>query len=156
MGFTAAALLLLAVVSLHNLEEAIWLPGWLRRHPGPFATSDPYRFRLAVGVLTLLMSALGIWVWSGSPLAAQLAGGVAVAMGFNALVPHLAQSLRTGSVMPGTASGLILVLPASALMLVLGFRSGEFVFPEFALFAVSVPVGMLALVFGLLRIGDGG
>lgn len=118
--FNVALWLFAAAVTAHNLEEALWLPAWSRRHAVRLAPPvGDAEFRLAVTVLTLLLYVLAGWATRSGPLsvAAYLACGYAFAMAGNALVPHAAGSVLLRTPMPGVLSGLLLVLPSSLLVL---------------------------------------
>ena len=52
-----------AAITVHNLEEAIWLPGWSRTAGEWHAGVGAFEFRFAVAVLTALA-----WVVTGLSL----------------------------------------------------------------------------------------
>ena len=106
-----AAFLLAAAVSVHNLEEAVWLPRfphpkWLPLAPSAFA------FRFAAAVVALAFWALAGALAAGLALHAVLAG-LALVMIFNAIVPHLALTLALRRYHPGLATAWLAVVPAA-------------------------------------------
>lgn len=101
---------------VHNIEELAGLPGWLAGLPRSVAISEPQYGRAAIGLMLAAMAVLLV----GRVLtnrAVQIAvAAVAGALLAN-VVSHLALSLASRSVMPGTLSGLALVLPAGLWLL---------------------------------------
>ena len=102
-----------AVIILHNLEEALWLPGWANRTGFWRTPVSPRVFRFVVAVLTALALAV---TWLSARSGAQtpwtyLMFGCMVATLANAVYPHLALSISRRSYMPGTATAVALNLP---------------------------------------------
>lgn len=110
-----AATLLAGAVAAHNVEEAWWLEAW-GRPPGPARGVTPGAFRFAAGGVAVLASTPALALWAGWPAEGVLAG-VAGAMVVNAVTPHLALTLWTRRLQPGTATAWLLVVPAAALSL---------------------------------------
>jgi hypothetical protein len=137
-------------VALHNAAEFVSLPGWMARHGSalPLASgASALRFRFAASMVTLLVFgalALALEGGPGSP-GAYVLSGVVIAMAVNAIVPHLVVSVATGALMPGTLSGLLLVLPSGIAFLVEAVRSGFVILPRLA---VEGP--FIALLFALV------
>jgi hypothetical protein len=100
-------------VTLHNLEEALYLPAWARSHLKLRFEPDPKTF----WVLTSLVSAtiwipiVGVCVSTESARFQTALSGFALAMAVNAVLPHLAISLATRSYSPGAGTGMLLNLP---------------------------------------------
>lgn len=113
MAPATAAVILALAVTLHNIEEMIWLPGF--RHPSLPALT-PFQFRFAAIAVAVLFWLLAAGLKAGMPLAPVLAG-FAAAMIVNALVPHLALTLVLRRYHPGLATGLFAVVPAAFLAL---------------------------------------
>lgn len=119
MTFGLTAWLFVAVVSAHNLEEAIWLPAWSktagRWHPPVTAIE----FRFATAVLTVLAFLAAAWasLEGKAGAGAYLVAGSALAMLLNVLFPHLLATLILRRYMPGLATAVLFVLPASAVLL---------------------------------------
>lgn len=144
-GTGAAAAILALAVSLHNLEEMIWLPGF--RHPAlPVVT--PFQFRFAAIGVAALFWLLAAGLAADLPLEPVMAG-FAVAMIFNAFIPHLALTLILRRYHPGLATGFLAVVPAAILALAsLGspaelWMDGDFLRRSgvaFGVLALSLPV----------------
>lgn len=106
-------------ITIHNLEEAIWLPKWTlsagRWHP-PVA---PFVFRFAVAVLTLLayLAALLAWLGGQNSVGAYLVTGYALAMLLNVALPHLVATVATKRYVPGLATALVFNAPVTYALL---------------------------------------
>lgn len=145
-------------VTLHNLEECLWLPDWSRHTPW-WPQVDAAEFRFALVVLTLLAYLTAFWGLSRGPgsVGAYLHAGYMLAMLLNAFVPHLVVTLVTRRPMPGVATGLLLVAPVAAAGLYLMLRQGYryLAWDALLLSAPLVVAGLLAslpLLFGLGRL----
>jgi hypothetical protein len=103
--------------TLHNLEEALWLPAWSqhagRLHPAVGAAE----FRFAVTLLTLL-------AWGLTAQAARRGGRWLdllacywLAMLINVVFPHLVASIASRGYAPGIVTALLLNLPVDGYLL---------------------------------------
>lgn len=112
---TTSGLLLALAVTAHNIEEMIWLPAF--PHPpaiGWDAPAGAFRFAAAIIILVFWIAALALA--AGLP-AEPVIAGFALAMIVNAFVPHLGLSVVLRRYHPGTATGLLLVVPAACMYL---------------------------------------
>jgi hypothetical protein len=146
MSFQTLVVVFPLVVTLHNAEEALWLPGWSERAglwKTPVAT-DVFRFTAAI--LTVLAFVL-TWlsVTSGKQtIWTYLTVGYIIAMLANVLVPHVAASLALRRYTPGVVTAVTLNLPVLSLLAVLALREG-YVFGGKAIAYSIVVSGLLLL-----------
>ncbi len=171
-------------VTLHNVEEAVFLPAWSRRAREGRCTRagarplergggegrctragvslpvvGEFEFRFAVVVLTLLA-----WLVAGlaaragpQSLAAHLLGGYACAMLLNVVVPHLLASLVFRELAPGTLTALAFNLPVCSALLRVGFHDRAIDFDRMIWagpLCVVVLVGMIPILFRIGRALD--
>lgn len=102
-------------LSLHNLEEAIWLPAWSQQAHGLQPVVQAGEFRFAVLVLTLagfLITAAA--VRSGRWRAASAYWS---AMLLNVMFPHVLATILLRRYAPGTATALAINLPVCTYLL---------------------------------------
>ncbi len=155
MSFQNLQWLFPIVITLHNAEEAVWLPGW-SQHAGRWhAPVAPGVFRFAVIVFTALAFAL-TWLSARSgkqTVWSYLIFGYMVAMLANALVPHIAVIIAMRQYMPGVATAALLNLPALALLLILALREGYVSGWRAAEYSVAVPVLLLISIPALFKLG---
>ena len=95
MNFQNIEWLFPIVATIHNAEEAIWLPEWAKRTGFWRTPVSPGVFRFTVAVLTVLAFAV---TWLSAESGKQsawtyLAFGSMVVLLANVLVPHLAATV---------------------------------------------------------------
>ena len=113
--------LFLLAVTLHNLEEAVWLPDWSQKAGRWHRPVEKIPFRFAVLVLTLLaygFAYLGLMGGKQS-VGIYLLGGYAFVTLVNVFFPHLLAAIWLNQYVPGLGTALALNLPiCSALLFV--------------------------------------
>jgi hypothetical protein len=140
--------------TIHNLEEAVWLPDWSQTagiwHPEVSA----FEFRFADTVVTLLFW-ITIWYFtrsSGRP-ARYLLGGALVMIIFNVIMPHLIATIALGRYTPGLLSGFLLNIPIDLYLLRRGLREEIFTPRILLLGAVGFALITVPLLLGLFVLG---
>lgn len=154
-AFDALAAAFVAVIALHNLEEAIWLPAWSRQAGGWHAPVGAREFRFAVAILSLAAAvAAALALWQGpESFGAYVLTGYALAMLANVAAPHLAATIATQRYMPGTATAVLLNLPVTALLLRTAFVEGWVSTPTFLWAGPAVVVAIVAAIPLLFWLG---
>lgn len=153
MGGLAAAFVI--AVALHDLEEAVWLPAWSANAGAWHRPVGAFEFRFAVAFLAFAAAAaavLALLQGLGS-VGAYLLAGYALAMLANVFVPHVAATILMRRYMPGTATGLALVLPLSAALLSMAFAEGWVSWPVFAFAGPAVAAGLALSIPLLFAVG---
>ncbi len=140
--------------TLHNVEEAIWLPGWSRTSGVWHPPVGAFEFRFADAVVTLLFYAVIYFFWKRGTAASRcLLGGVLVVILFNVLVPHLAATIATARYAPGVVTGILLNVPVTVFLLRRGLSDG--IFSPRMLAVGTAAVAALALPLLLASFGLG-
>ncbi len=113
-------------VTLHNLEEAIWLPDWIRAHVKTVFDPHPKAYWVGTSLVSLVVwiAALAVGIWPTVLPFHLVLSGIALAMAVNAVIPHLSMSLIRRSYMPGTATGMLFNLPLAVFLIQTQLRSG--------------------------------
>jgi len=143
------------VIVLHNVEEAIWLPGWAERTGFWRATVSRGAFRFAAAVLTVLALAV-TWLSArsgGQTIWTYLMFGYMAAMLANAIYPHLAMSIATRSYMPGVGTAVALNLPVLSWLLVLALLEQQVSGWKAVAYALGVPGLLLLSLPALFKLG---
>ena len=156
MGFVHLHWAFVLVVTLHNLEEAVWLPEWSRQAGRWHHPVRPAPFRFAAVVLTILagvLAAISIRGGTGSP-GRYLFVAYAIAMLLNVALPHLVATVVLRRYCPGLATGLLGNLPVTAAIVFVALRDGHVAPWPLAGVAVLFVVGILALIPLLFRVGE--
>ncbi|MFZ0684855.1 MAG: HXXEE domain-containing protein [Terriglobales bacterium] len=156
MRFQKLQLLFPIAVTLHNVEEGIWFPGWWTRHarlvsvhPNP----DVFRFALA----GLAVAAFAITYLSArkgkESIWAYLMFGYIVAMLANVFIPHIPASVVLRSYTPGVVTAVLINLPVMSLLAIRAVRERWVSGRKAAVFAIAVPLAIAAIIPMLLLIG---
>jgi hypothetical protein len=155
MSFQHLLWLFPIVVTLHNAEEAIWLPSWSKRAVLWHNPVTPGSFRFAVAVLTVLAFAI---TWLSAESGKQtvwtyLAFGCMAVTLANVLIPHIALTLMLRSYMPGVATAVALNLPVLSLLMVFAVREGYVSGWKAAAYSACVAGILMASIQILFKIG---
>ncbi len=144
--------LFIVAICLHNAEECIWLPAWSKTKGRFRLRIDARPFRFAAAILTALALACVVWATGSEAksLAWHVLAAYALAMALNVFVPHLAVTLIDRRYVPGTATGVFMVLPACVSLVLAAFRDG-LVEPRVFAAVAPVVIGALALSVPLLQ-----
>jgi len=142
-------------VTLHNSEEAMWLPAWWARHAQEIPMHpDPAAFRFAVAVLTA--AAFVFTYLSGrngkESFWAYLTFGYIVAMLANVFIPHIPASLVWRSYTPGVVTAALINLPVMTFLTIRAVREGWVSGRKAAVFGVAVPLAIAGIIPLLLLI----
>jgi hypothetical protein len=145
--------LLPAAVTLHMIEEIIWLPAWSQTAGfwhGPVRWGQ---FAFASAVLVGLTFVL-TWaaVRSGrESVAVYLAMGLALTMLINVVYPHVGATIHLGRYGPGLVTGLFINLPVMSFLLWWAVREAYITGPTFLLAAgpmlLAAAAGWLLLLY---------
>ncbi|MGD0840718.1 MAG: HXXEE domain-containing protein [Candidatus Acidiferrales bacterium] len=155
MSFRHLEWLFPIVITLHNLEEAIWFPDWTqraRRWPLPVA---PGVFRFAVAVLTVLAFVV---TWMSAESGKQtvwtyLVFGSMIVTLANVVIPHVAVSVAQRSYMPGVVTAVALNLPVVSLLVVVALREGYVSGWKAAEYSVGVAAVVILSIPTLFKLG---
>ena len=122
---TPAALywLFALAITVHNIEEGLFLPAYAGNTSRLSGRVTPFAFRFALVVLTAAAYVVVAFAVAGSHHAAQLLAGIAVVMIVNAVVPHLALTVAFRRYAPGTGTALCVMLPLSLLVVANGLAA---------------------------------
>jgi hypothetical protein len=142
-------------ITLHNLEEALWLPQWSRHAKRFHKPVQPNEFFLAVILVTLLAS-LSTFVAIAAPsfwLGRQLFFGFLGAMILNAFMPHLAATILLRRYAPGLITGLALLVPINLTIIIQAMTAGELSWWGLIISTIVVAGLWLSLLPAFLRLG---
>jgi hypothetical protein len=142
-------------ISLHNLEEAIWLPGWSKRANKFHKPVEPNEFYFAVMFVTILayLSTLFAVAYPSAWLWRDIFHGFLGAMILNTLVPHLVATILLRRYSPGVITGLFLLIPVNSFILYQSLTSNVIQWPELLLSTLVVSAVLLGSLPLFFRIG---
>lgn len=141
-------------LTLHNLEEAVWLPAW-SQHAGFWESPvGPTEFRVAAVLLAIAAYVVTYW----SIRAGKEAVGTYVMAGFVFaillnVIYHVAVTLGLREYAPGVVTAVLINLPVMWYLLVRVFRERWVTWPRALLAFIAVPVAILLMIPVLFWVG---
>ena len=111
--------LILAITeTLHNTEEAIWFPSWSSTLSLWQPTLGELEFRIAIILVTLLFYGTIYYSMANvTQFSSYIFSGTVTTILFNVFIPHLSGTIMTGKLVPGVATGVLLNVPITILLL---------------------------------------
>jgi len=137
-------------LTLHNAEEAIWMPSWQVRHAGQLPIHPPGAVQIRVLLVLLTVAAYAVtWlsvrrgpgsVW------VYLTFGYIVAVLVNVLVPHVPAAIAFRGYAPGVVTAVLINLPLMSVLIVGAVRERWVSGWKAVGFGVGVPLAGGALI----------
>lgn len=132
--------------TLHNIEEAVWLPEWSRYAKKFHEPVERNQFVFAVIVITIsgyLLTIIEILYNNpGSILSFAYLGFIGM-MGLNAIFPHLIATFQLKRYAPGLITALLLNLPISIIITIRYISAGINVY--LLILAILIVSGLILL-----------
>lgn len=141
--------------TIHNLEEAVWLPGWSEHAGKLHRPVGAVEFRFAVAILTVLAWIITYLSSAGEKqsIGVYLLCAYCFAMLINVFIPHVAATIVLRRYAPGLATALVLNLPATSLILLSAGKNGYITWDKFMLWAAVFIAALIGIIPILFRIG---
>lgn len=154
ISFKKVIWLLAITETIHNLEEAIWLPKWSQTAGIWHPSTGTFEFRFAVTFFTLLFYGL-IYYYTkhDNKFGKYLISGLLVIILFNVFMPHLLATIALGKYAPGVISGLLLNVPAAIYLISRGMKENEFTYKTLIIGGVCLMLAMLPLLPASFALG---
>lgn len=114
-------LLFLLGFSLHNIEEALWLPNWSKYARKYHKEVSPHEFRFAVIIVTAIgyLLTFQYFIFGADYAAAKyIYLGFILMMVVNVFFPHLIATIVLKKYAPGTITGILLNAPLGTYILI--------------------------------------
>jgi glycopeptide antibiotics resistance protein len=142
-------------ITLHNLEEAIWLPKWSQQSSKSQRGVTSSEFHFAVIVITVLayLSAFSYVYIPESQMTKWIFIGFLGSMIFNAIFPHLMTTILMKKYAPGLLTGVLLNIPINSVIIYQMFAEDLIVWKELILSTVVVGIILLTLIPLLFKVG---
>lgn len=142
-------------ITLHNIEEAIWLPKWSQqssKFQKPVTSSEFYFAVIFITVLAYL-SAFCFLYMPESDLAKWIFIGFLGSMIFNAIFPHLIATVIMKKYAPGLLTGLLLNVPINSLIIYQMFLKNLIIWKDLVISTFVVGIILLVLIPLLFKFG---
>ncbi|HCQ89909.1 MULTISPECIES: HXXEE domain-containing protein [unclassified Clostridium] len=155
MNTPSIYLLFLFSITLHNIEEALWIPRWSRytQKFGKQVSGDEFHF--AVLVITILAYlATGLFIFFPQNLILKyFFFGFMGAMIFNVVFPHLILTIILKKYSPGLITGALLIMPFNSLIIISSLNNSIINLSEVVISTIVVGILLLILIPILEKIG---
>ncbi len=119
-------------ITLHNIEEALWLPQWSElsgRYHKPVEKNE-FHFALICVTLLAYLSSFLYMSFYNEIIFKYIYFGYAGAMIFNAIFPHLIATIALKRYAPGLITGLFLIIPGNSLIIFFAVKLGVITLSE--------------------------
>ncbi|MEL3974409.1 HXXEE domain-containing protein [Rossellomorea oryzaecorticis] len=143
-------------ITLHNVEEALWLPQWSQISSSiqkPVTTNEFHFAVLIITAIAYLISFLFV-AFPKTPLLKRAFIGFLGSMMINAIFPHLIASIMTKMYAPGLATGVLLIIPVNTVILYRLHTLNLITIKEILISTVVVGILLLAMIPALFTLGD--
>src|ERR1017187_6769103 len=153
-SYKLTAILFGISVTLHNLEEAMFLVDWSRSHLKLWFDPNPKIYWVLTSLVSVVIwiPVVGVCVSKESSSFQSALSGFALAMAINAVLPHFMISLVKHSYSPGVGTGMLFNLPLGVLLihaqLSAHATSRVDVWREAVLYALLLAVGTFGSLYG--------
>lgn len=148
-------ILFLLGFTLHNLEEAVWLPAWSKYAKQFHPEVKKNEFHFAVIIVTAIGYLLTFLHFSDDKnniIIQSIYYGFILMMALNVVFPHLIATIVLKKYSPGLVTGLMLNLPFGIFLVQQGLSHGNSLLYIFVA-AVLITVIMLTLINFLFKLG---
>ncbi|MED3575063.1 HXXEE domain-containing protein [Cytobacillus praedii] len=143
-------------ITLHNIEEAIWLPKWSQQQSSRFqkpVTSSEFHFAVIFITILAYLSAFSFLYMPKSDFAKWIFIGFLGSMIFNAIFPHLIATVLMKKYAPGLLTGILLNLPINSLVIYQMFLKNLITCKELVISTFVVGIILLILIPFLFKVG---
>lgn len=139
-------ILFVLAISIHNIEEALWLPAWSKYAQRFTKQIEAQEFRFAVIVVTILalLATSAFIAFPQIEFTSYIYFGFLGAMMINVIFPHLIATIALRKYAPGLISGLLLILPVNGVIL---YRAlDENIINRFEIAVSTLIIGVILLI----------
>ena len=157
MTFTQLLWLVPILFAIHNLEEAPFMAAWTQKLPNsPIKPVTTPQFSIAVTILTILSFVITFWGIDGAPGSIELLLILAIQaiMLVNAIVPHIATTIKFKMYSPGVITAVFLNIPFSVYLFSRAINENFLITNQLIWLFVFAPFAMIALAGLSLKVGN--
>lgn len=142
-------------ITLHNIEEALWLPQWSQLGIPFLQPVAPHEFYFAILVITLLAYVISFLTvhFPSNKLFRYAFVGFLGAMLINTFLPHLLLTLYMQLYAPGLLTALLLIVPVNGIILYTLWKERVLTVKELIGATVVVGVVLVGIIPVLYAVG---
>lgn len=156
LNIASISLLFIFTITLHNIEEGLWLPQWSQFAEKYHKPVEKKAFHFALVVITTLAYLVsGLFMFFPQVLVLKYFFiGYVGTMIVNAFVPHLVSTIVLKRYAPGLVTGIFLNVPLNSLIIDYLVRSKIVNLYEVIFSTVVVAIVLLASLSPLFKLGS--
>ena len=142
-------------LTLHNLEEVLWLPKWTEKNNLLKRSIDPREFIFAILIITIFayLSTFFAKVFDVNWFWKHIFYGYIGAMIMNIIFYHLLSTIILREYLPGLLTGVLIVVPINSSIIYQTFRNNNLRWLEFILSSNVVSAVLVFFLPILYKIG---
>ncbi len=142
-------------LTIHNIEEAIYLPEWSKSAGKYHKQVGAFEFRLALIIITALAVIITYLLYKNpkQSFVCYLHFGYNFGMFINVFFPHLAGTIVLRKYASGLLTGIIFLVPVTGYILFYGYNNGYYQFPMFWYITIPFAAAMVGLLPVLFKTG---
>lgn len=148
-------LLFIFSITLHNIEEALWLPQWSKHAKKFHKQVEKNEFHFALIIITLLaylVTALFIFYPDISIFKYSFFGYLGV-MIINAIFPHVLSTIVLKKYAPGVLTGILLNVPINSLIIIYSINMNVISLYQIIISTVVMAILILTSLPNLFKLG---
>ncbi|MBD8025157.1 HXXEE domain-containing protein [Ureibacillus sp. Re31] len=148
-------ILFLFAITLHNLEEALWLPAWSQQVSKFHKPVGKDEFHFAVIIITSLAYLITFLflLYPNLNLIKYMLIGFLGSMVVNAIFPHLLATILLRRYAPGVVTGILLNIPINSMIIVRFIQENEITLTGLFISTIIVGIVLLSLIPILFKVG---
>ncbi len=141
--------------TIHNIEEAFWLPAFSKSAGKFHKPIDSFEFIFAIIILTLLSIIITFLFYQKGKqsLICYLYFAFNFGMLLNVFYPHLIATVVLKKYCPGLITGILFIIPSTTYILIYGYQNQYFLFPKFWIITIPFAVLVVGSIPILFKIG---
>jgi hypothetical protein len=141
-------------VTLHNAEEAIWMPRWSAGHAAQLPVHPPGAAEIIAALVVFTAAAFAVTYLSArrgpESIWAYLTFGYIVAMLANVFVPHVPAAIVFRGYAPGLVTAVLINLPVMGILVNRMLREGWVHGWKMTVFGIGVPLMLGSVIVAWL------
>jgi hypothetical protein len=141
--------------TIHNIEEAFWLPDFSKSAGKFHKPVDTFEFVFALIFITLLSIVITFLFYNNGKqsLACYLYFAFNFGMLINVFYPHLVATIFLKKYCPGLITGILFLTPSTVYILTYGYQNQYFLFPQFWIIMVPFAFVVVSSIPILFKVG---
>ncbi len=142
-------------ITLHNIEEALWLPQWSHHASKYHKPVEKNEFHFALIIITTLAYLVTFFriILPDFVFISWMFYGFLGAMMINAIFPHLVATVALQKYAPGLFTGIFLIIPINSTLIYRAVDIGFITITEVAIATVAVGILLILIIPLLFRAG---